>query len=203
MKKIVALLLVVGCLVTVLSLSVGAASGDKEIDFVVKTEGENITVAVETNFDCGGLQGALKYANADVTYNNVDLNEIASKNESEDSVEVVDGATKFAFVGDVVSGTRGKWATVSYRGDKAKFNISNLKVFAANGDAITDAKAYVVFRGDANTDGLLDIRDLVKLNSNTSDIAQVYKKNIDFDGDGTSVTNSDITGFRKHLLGVQ
>ena len=204
MKKIVALLLIIGCLVTVLSLPVGAASSN-EVDFIVKADGENITVDVKTNFACGGLQGTLNYDVEEIAYNNINFETaINSKNKANDSIKNVDGATKFAFVGDVKDGTTGKWSTILYDGTKPKFNVSNLKAYTANGTKI-DANVYVVFRGDANTDGLLDIRDLValkKISVGMRDIEEIYKKNIDVDSSGKWESAVDMTSFIKYLLGV-
>lgn len=205
MKKIVALLLIIGCLVTVLSLPVGAASSNNEVDFIVKADGENITVDVKTNFACGGLQGALNYDVEEIAYNNINFETaINSKNKANDSIKNVDGTTKFAFVGDVKDGTTGKWSTILYNGTKPKFNASNLKAYAANGTKI-DANVYVVFRGDANVDGLLDIRDLVALKKiavDARDIEEIFTKNIDVDINGEWEPATDITTYRKYLLGV-
>ena len=205
MKKIVALLLIIGCLVTVLSLPVGAASSNNEVDFIVKADGENITVDVKTNFACGGLQGTLNYDVEKIAYNNINFETaINSKNKANDSIKNVDGATKFAFVGDVKDGTTGKWSTILYNGTKPKFNVSNLKAYAANGTKI-DANVYVVFRGDANVDGEFDIRDLVRLKKiavGSSNIVEQYKKNLDIDSNGVWEPAADLTAFRKYLLGV-
>lgn len=205
MKKFMALLLIVGCLITVLSLPVGAASSNNEVDFIVKADGENITVDVKTNFACGSLQGAVLFNDDEISYSKVNFDTaISSKNKTTDSIKKVTGATKFAFVGDVKNGTIGSWATISYNGAKPKFDISSFKAYAANG-TIIDADVYVVFRGDANTDGLLDIRDLValkKISVGTRDIEEIYKKNIDVDSSGKWEPAADLTAFRKYLLGV-
>ena len=197
MKKIVALLLIIGCLITVLSLPVGAASSNNEVDFIVKTDGENITVDVKTNFACGSLQGAVLFNDDEISYTKVDF-------DTTDSIKKVTGATKFAFVGDVKNGTTGSWATISYNGAKPKFDISSFKAYAANG-TIIDADVYVVFRGDANVDGEFDIRDLVRLKKiavGSSNIEEQYKKNLDIDNNGTFEPAADLTAFRKYLLGV-
>ena len=205
MKKIVALLLIIGCLVTVLSLPVGAASSSNEVDFIVKADGEDITVDVKTNFACGSLQGALLFNDNEMSYSNVTFDTaISSKNKTSDSIKKADGATKFAFVGDVENGTTGNWVTISYNGAKPKFDISSFKAYATDGTKI-DANVYVVFRGDANADGLLNVKDLValkKISVEMRDIEEIYSKNIDVDSNGEWESAVDMTAFRKYLLGV-
>lgn len=205
MKRIIALLLIIGCLFTVISLPVGAASSNNEVDFIVKSDGENITVDVKTNFACGGLQGTLNYDAEEIAYNNINFETaINSKNKANDSIKNVDGATKFAFVGDVKDGTTGKWSTILYDGTKPKFNVSNLKAYAANGTK-TDANVYVVFRGDANIDGEIDIRDLIKFKKiavGSSNIVEQYKKNLDVDSNGLLEPASDLATLIEYLLGV-
>ena len=205
MKKIVALLLIIGCLVTALSLPVGAASSTNEVDFIVKTDGDNITVDVKTNFACGSLQGALKYNADDVSYNKINFeNAINSKNKVSDSIKNVTGATKFAFVGDIKNGTTGSWATISYNGVKPIFDISSFKTYSADGKLV-DANVYIVSRGDANVDGAFDIIDLVRLKKvavGSSDIVEQYKKNLDIDNNGVWEPATDLTTFKKYLLGV-
>ena len=201
MKKIVALLLIIGCLVTISSLSVGAVSNSNDVDFIVKANGENITVDVETNFACGSLQGALLYDDDAITYGKTSFaSAINSKNKTLDSIKNVNNATKFAFVGNVDAGTAGNWATISFNGNTPKFNVSNLKAYSANGSKI-DADVYVVFRGDANVDGTLDIRDLVALKDN-ADIKEIYIKNTDVDKDGALASVNDMAAFKKYLLGL-
>lgn len=205
MKKLVALLLVIGCLVTILSLPVAAASSNNEVDFIVKADGENITVEVKTNFACGSLQGALLFNDDEISYSNVNFDTaINSKNKTIDSIKKVANATKFAFVGDVKNGTTGNWATVSYNGTKPKFDISGFKAYLVDGNP-ADAKVYIVSRGDANIDGAVDIRDLValkKISVNVYDIEEIYKKNIDVDNNGSWDAAVDMTAFRKYLLNV-
>ena len=194
MKKVIALLLCICCMCAALSLSVAAKNGNNEVDLIVKTSGENIEIEVNTNFACGSLQGSL-LSDADVQYENVVFNEededkkIVSNNMTESgstssSIRSTEGVTRFAFVGDVNSGTSGN---------------------AANKDKM-DADVYIVFRGDANTDGSLDIRDLFKFkktsNLDTPDIEEIYKKNIDVDGNGTWESDTDMQAFRNYLLGV-
>ncbi len=204
MKKIVALLLIIGCLVTVLSLPVGAASNN-EVDFIVNADGENITLDVKTNFSCGSIQGALLFDDDEISYSDVNIDAaISSKNKAVDSIKKGKGVTKFAFVGDVNNGTTGSWATITYTGDKSKFDISSFKAYAASGTEI-NADVYVVFRGDANTDGLLDIRDSVALKKiafNTRDIEKIYSKNIDVDASGEWEPAVDMTAFKKYMFSI-
>ena len=202
MKKIVALLLIIGCLVTALSLPVGAASKN-EVDFVLNADGENITVDVKTNFACGSLQGALVYDDEKFEYNEINFESaIVSKNKEIDSIKKINGADKFAFVGDVKNGTTGKWATISYNGKKPVFDVSSVKAYDVNG-AKVDANVYVVFRGDANIDGTLNILDLIafkNISMGTRDIKETYKKNIDFDTNGSWEAAVDMTSFKKYLF---
>lgn len=201
MKKIVALLLIIGCLVTISSLSVGAVSTGNDVDLIVKANGESITVDVETDFACGSLQGALLYDSDEITYSKTSFaTPINSKNKVADSIKNVKNATKFAFVGNVNTGTTGNWATISFNGKTPKFNVSNLKAYSANGNKI-DADVYVVFRGDANVDGNLDIRDLVALKDDTN-IKEIYVKNTDVDKDGALASENDMATFKKYLLGL-
>ena len=216
MKKVIALLLCICCMCAALSLSVAAKNGNNEVDLIVNTSGENIEIEVKTNFACGSLQGSL-LSDADVQYKDVafesaiDSNNRTAPSETlpngstSSSIRSTEGVTRFAFVGDVNSGTSGKWATISYTGNNSKFNLGSFKVYAANKDKM-DADVYIVFRGDANTDGSLDIRDLFKFkktsNLDTPDIEEIYKKNIDVDGNGTWESDTDMQAFRNYLLGV-
>lgn len=205
MKKVVALLLGICCICAALSLSVSAKNVNNEVDLIVKTSGESIDIEVNTNFACGSLQGSL-LSNSDVQYENIVFeNAISSNNQPIDSIRNTEGVTRVALVGDVESGTNGKWATITYTGNNAKFNVGSFKVYAAD-KVKMDANVYVVFRGDANTDGSLDIRDLLNFkktsNLDEPDIEEIYKKNIDVDGNGLWESNNDTATFRKYLLGT-
>ena len=204
MKKVVAILLVICCLGAALSVSVAAENVNNEVDFIVKTSGENIEIEVNTNFACGSLQGSL-LSNADVQYENIAFeNAISSNNQPNDSIRSTEVITRVALVGDVESGTNGKWATISYLGNSAKFNVGSFKAYTANKEKVS-ADVYVVFRGDANTDGSLDIRDLFKFkktsNLDEPDIEEIYKKNIDVDGNGVWESDVDVQTYRNYLLG--
>lgn len=203
MKKIIALLLIIGCFVSVLSVSVNAAEVKNEVDFVLNSDGEKISVDIKTNFECGSLQGALLFDDEKFEYSNISFADaIASKNKAIDSIKKVDGANKFAFIGDVNNGTKGEWATISYNGINPVFDVSSVKAYNASG-AKVDAKVYVVFRGDANIDGKLDILDLIafkNISLNTREIKETYKKNMDFDSNGSWEPAIDMTSYKKYLF---
>lgn len=200
MKKIIALLLTVGCLATFLSMPAYAASSN-EVDFIVNADGNNITIDVETNFPCGSFQGALKFD--DVTYKAIEINDnIKSKNTVNDTVKVEDSAVKLAFVGDVTNGTQGDWATLSFEGSKAKFDFASAKVYAKDGSAV-DAAVYVVYRGDANDDGVINIKDLVRLKKvGASVLAPIAgkEKNCDVNADGEKANSNDLVSLRQILI---
>ena len=202
MKKIIALLLTVGCLATFLALPVGAASAN-EVDFIVNTDGQNITIDVETNFACGSLQGALKFD--EVSYKEIEINDsIKSKNTINDTVKVVDKAVKLAFVGDVDNGTLGKWATLSFEGSKAKFDFTSAKVYAIDG-SLAEATVYVVYRGDANDDGVINIKDLVRLKKVGASVLEPVagkEKNCDVNADGEKANSNDLVKLRQILIGA-
>lgn len=205
MKKVVALLLGICCICAALSLSVAAKSVNNEVDLIVKKSGENIEIEVNTNFACGALQGSL-LCDEELKYEDVAFeNQISSNNKASDSIRSTEGVTRVALVGDVASGTSGKWATISYTGDNSRFNVGSFKVYAAD-KVKMDANVYVVFRGDVNTDGSLDIRDLLNFkktsNLDEPDIEEIYKKNIDVDGNGLWESDNDTATFRKYLLGA-
>lgn len=205
MKKILALLLIIGCLFTALSLPVGAVTSNNDVDFIVKAENGNIAIDVETNFACGGLQGALLFDDGEISYSNVEFADgINSKNKSSNSIKNEAGATKFVFVGNVKDGTTENWATISYTGAKPDFDISSFKAYAPNGTKI-DANVYVVFRGDANADGQRNILDLIRLKKNSLDkvgIVERYKKNLDVDNNGELANAQDLIKFKRYLLGL-
>lgn len=201
MKKILALLLTVGCLLTCLALPVGAASAN-EVEFIVNPVDDNITIDVKTSFACGSLQGALKFNKSDITYGEIDINEnIESKNTVKDTVKVVDGALKLAFVGDVNNGTK-EWAKLTFEGSKAKFDLQNIKVYAVDG-SLVDVSIYVVYRGDANDDGLVDMRDLVRLKKVSASLVapiSTKEKNCDVDADGVKANSNDLVKLRQILI---
>ena len=204
MKKVIALLLGICCMCAALSLSVAAKSVNNEVDLIVKKSGENIEIEVNTNFACGALQGSL-LCDEELKYEDVAFeNQISSNNKASDSIRSTEGVTRVALVGDIASGTSGKWATISYTGDNSKFNVGSFKVYAAD-QAKMDANVYVVFRGDVNTDGSLDVRDLLKFkkssDSDTPDVEEIYKKNIDVDGNGVWESDADVQTFRNYLFG--
>ena len=200
MKKIIALLLTVGCLATFFALPAQAASSN-EVDFVVKNDGQNITIDVETNFACGSLQGALKFD--DVSYKEIDIDDsLKAKNTINDTVKVVDKAVKLALVGDVSNGTQGKWATLAFEGSKAKFDATSVKAYAVDGSVI-EVTAYTVYRGDANADGVISIKDLVSLKKVSANVITPIlgkEKNCDVNGDGTKANSNDLSALRKILL---
>lgn len=202
MKKIISFLLVVCCLTMLFNLPVSAAASN-DVDFVVNKNGENITVTVNTNVACGSLQGAIKFDSAEISFDEITVAEaIKAKNKLGDTVKATQDAVKVAIVGDVNNGTQGEWAALSFTGDVAKFDLNNIKAYSANGKAMA-INAYVVFRGDVNDDGLIDIRDLVRLQQVKNDTyapADNKMKNCDVDADSTFANNGDFAALRGILI---
>ena len=60
MKKRLFGLALVSCLVAVLSFPVSAANS-KNVDVVVDSKENVVTVSINTDFACGGLQGVVTY----------------------------------------------------------------------------------------------------------------------------------------------
>ena len=202
MKKIISFLLVVCCLTMLFGLPVSAAASN-DVDFVVNKNGENITVTVNTNVACGSLQGAIRFDSAEISFDEIVVAEsIKAKNKLGDTVKSAQDAVKVAIVGDVENGTSGEWATLSFAGDVAKFDLNNVKAYSANGQLL-EINAYVVFRGDVNDDGSIDIRDLVRLHNvstNNYTPSASKMKNCDVDADGNYVSSSDFASLRMILI---
>lgn len=206
MKKILACLAIICCLTMVLGLPASAASA-KDVDVIVNVKNEEVTVSINTNFACGGVQGVLKYDSEKIAYKDITVtNAIVKNNTADTTVSSSAGQTKVALVGDVSNGTTGEWAEIAYSvndNEPVKFDFSSLKAFDKSGKKISDANIYIVMRGDANSDGMFNLIDLVRMKkvaAGASTIQEKYKKNFDMDNNGAWEPAADITAFAKYLL---
>lgn len=172
MKKFVALLLVICCVATFFIFPAGAASTNNVI-LMVSANDETITLKIKTDFNCGGLQGVLEYDTDAITYKGISFNdEIIDNNTEKDSVRAVESGLKIAFVGDVVSGTKGEFATLTFEGDAAAFDFKNVKAFSNSVEQLT-VNVVKSLEGDANCDGKVNIADLVRLDEDNADVSEI------------------------------
>lgn len=208
MKKSLACLFIISCMVALLSFPVSAANA-KNVDVIIDPKESEVTVSINTDFACGALQGVVTYNSEATTYQAIDVaDSISEKNQPTSTVSDKSGQTKVALVGDVSNGTQGEWAKVTYKADEnapAMFDFKSLKVYDKEGNKIEDANLYVVMYGDANIDGLVNIKDLVamkKISAGNTSILEHRQKNLDMDKSGKWEDALDITALRKYLLGV-
>ena len=68
-------------------------------------------------------------------------------------------------------------------------------------DLTVKANTDVPYKGDANNDGTVDIRDLVRVKSHLANGTYLNRTNVNFNGDA-AVNGSDLVGVRKILLGI-
>lgn len=205
MKKLLSVVSVV-CLLSLIFCFPASAASEKEVLFVVETSGNTITVDVNTEFNCGGIQGVLSYDGGEIVYNNAVLaTGLSNYNTANNSFSNSSGATKVALVCDATNGVNGNLATITYESEAntpALFNFGSLKAFNANGSKLTNVKSVVVFYGDTNADGLLNLLDLVrykKVLANSASVPTGKERNFDLDKDGQNEV-SDIVVLRKKLL---
>lgn len=206
MKKFLVCLVVISCLVLSLCIPV-SAEAQKEVDVIVDVNGNDVTVEINTNFACGGLQGVLKYDSQKLTYDSAEVaDEIAPNNTLESTVANSNGKTKLAFVGSVAEGTQGSFGKVSYITENKTpvlVDFASLKVYDNAGTAISDAKLFVVMYGDTNNDGLVNVKDLVRMKkyiAGSASVAENKDKNLDVDKNGQFDAAYDLAGLRTKLL---
>ena len=173
--------------------------------------GTDVTVDISTNFECGGLLGALVYDAENLTYEAAIINDnVKEYNEVKSSILDSDGKTRLALVGDVANGTDGNWLTITYtakNGADVDFIAKSFKVYDVK-SKLVDANVEItkevinVLRGDANEDGALDIRDLVEMYNckDSANISGLKMMCLDFNEDGTWDFDTDMPAFRKYLL---
>ncbi len=68
-------------------------------------------------------------------------------------------------------------------------------------DLVVKTNADIPYKGDANNDGTVDIRDLVRVKSHLASGTYINRTNVNFNGDAV-VNGSDLVEVRKILLGI-
>ena len=212
MKKISIILAIVLCASVFFCVPVSATG--EEVRLYVKASGTEVTAWVKTSdaVAVGAIQGTIKYEESDFDYDSAIANSgIAANNATASSFADVDGATKFALVGNPSTGTSGEWATLTYGTDEGTamdFSLAGVKAFAVAGDSLA-VTSKVIWPGDLNEDKTVNILDYVryKLIRLSEVSTPTVSENMDVDMDGNYDNNNetwisaDYQDLRNDILG--
>lgn len=196
------------CVALVFSVPVCADSG--KVILTPSVSGDEVCVTLSTTELCYGIQAVLAYDSEVLTYSSVEFEGAAADiNRSESSAAATDEGVRLILVGE----QQGAWVTVRFTavaGASATtvLSLNGLKTVDGTGAAVetaADAVSVTVtpLKGDANGDGEIDIRDLVRIKkylaAPTSE--DIVAANADCDGtDGIDL--GDVVALRKQLLGI-
>ena len=210
MKKISIILAIVLCASVFFCVPVSATG--EEVRLYVKASGTEVTALVKTSAAVGAIQGAIKYEESDFDYDSANATAgIAANNATASSFADVDGATKFALVGNSSTGTSGEWATLTYGTDEGTamdFSLAGVKAFAVAGDSLA-VTSKVIWPGDLNEDKTVNILDYVHYKRvRLSQVSTpTVSENMDVDMDGNYDNNNetwitaDYQDLRNDILG--
>ena len=205
MKKLSIILAVVLCASVLFCIPV-SATGEPQVRFYVLANGTEVTVKVNTDSAVGALQGAVKYDENTLDYDSGEaVAAILGNNATASSFNDVDGATKFALVGNPSSGTSGEWATLTYsveEGTPTQFTLGGVKAFGATGIKI-EAVTKVIMPGDVTEDYVVNVKDYVRYKrivaSSASNPGVIENKDVDMDGSYT--IDDDFHKLGNNILG--
>lgn len=210
MKKLISALFIVLCISVGMVIPASAQAATNNVTLIAAKSENTVTVTLSVSEARKGVQAVVGFDSTKLTYASAEIlnSTLSDYNTVESSVKATEAGVRIMLVSKTaVSGELIKlsFTVKDDAAGKADFTVSDLKTVGSDGAMTTDTAgsasvAITIKPGDINGDGLVDVRDLVRIKKYfagaTSDIVA---ENSDLDSNG-SVQNADMVLLRQGLI---
>lgn len=209
MKKLISALFIVLCVSVSMIIPASAQAATNNVTLIAAKSESTVTVTLSVSEARKGVQAVIDFDSTKLTYASAEIlnSTLSAYNTVESSVKATETGIRIMLVSKTaVSGGLIK-LSFTVKDDavgKADFTVKDLMTVDSNNTVTKDtagsASVAITMPGDINGDGVVDVRDLVRIKKYFAKATtDIVVKNSDLDGNG-SVENADMVILRKGLI---